>query len=276
MQTISTDLREDTARYITYHNTRSFYKANGKLLASLSLDIGSSHKVNDYGYFLDASLRQIWEPLFLQLEQLIKGKEIHRVLGLSWKDFRPMNDSQRSEDLPFFNMAILLLNDAIGNYRGIIPSVATVKQLSPDDLLCCCFGVYGQEARDYYSSITHEITESDFLKFTCTTKAGIGCGSCAQEFKRVHQQYLNDSICVGGERVFFYDGMSPSEFCLKINEFIILWLSERDLEPDQVEIMEIYQNQLLCKIHLEKELNYQLNKIIKDKFQLELTAIFLS
>ena len=217
------------------------------------------------GLYFTIKGESFWKPYLSILCSIAEGQSIHKAKGIGSDDFSVfMKDSKAAK--PFFNLAILLLNEVIKVFEGEVSGHQKLTNNLNDELICRCFGTYKGQIVEHCNKNKDASLNSVSEEFL----AGAGCSSCQKDIKTIIDQELGVK---NSSQTLFINSMSPVELILKLDEC----LKTFDYMEYQFEIIKLdgYHLSLSSNKDLNNSVKEMLEKHVFTSLKVKLSLIFL-
>lgn len=152
----------------------------------LFLDIGPDEVIKEAGFTHEGCA--LYVPYASLMCQMLKDKTFAEALAISAEDFYQI--FSEADDfleiavegaLPLVMMPLWLLREAIGDYKGQVKTHCEILGLDSTDLICRCFGVYGEAI----AGLLKKNPKFGVAEITRELKAGGGCTSCVEDLEEI-------------------------------------------------------------------------------------------
>lgn len=201
------------------------------------------------GLFFTSESDSFWTPYFSILCSVVEELTIHeaKLIGTSiFNDF--IKDT--NEEKPFFNVAILLLKEAIKVFEGDVSGHQKLTKSLDDELICRCFGTYKGQIVEHCNNNSEASLNSVSEEFL----AGAGCSSCQKDIVKIIENQLGSK---SNAQTIFINSMPPAQFILKLDEC----LASFNFMDYKFEIIN------LDGYHLSLSTNQVINSSVKEKLE---------
>lgn len=192
------------------------------------LDIDSQDRLVDFR-FKGTQFSQ-YAPYLSVMAQILPGKTIEEILSLGTEIFHRFNEGE-----PLVFAPLLVLQKSLEDYLGLPPPFCEQKGQKDSDLVCRCFGVYGDEIQ----SLLKQNPEFQLKDITKILKAGGGCTSCRPQIQQIQQilqipkvpfpnsektESFKGPIPPPRSTKNYVAGLTPVQFAIKIQPMIDAWM----------------------------------------------------
>lgn len=255
--------------FISFFNATSSYLLQTGDLLTLKLDIDKKHIIQDIAFSTKANLDQFDLDVIDAVLKNTKNKNARYCTEISWLEL--LSNELQTKSLPFFNIPLILLKDALAGFFGRVPSFGDGVPYSESDLACRCFGVYKEQAQNSFANIDgkKKVTLNDFC---ATTKATLGCGSCQKDFSKIFNDFNKSE---SNQTLVYHTGLTQSEFALVCDQFIKEWLREKKIALENITLVDIHHYSVFCKVLVDELTFYKISKDFEEKFQTQLVRLTL-
>lgn len=201
--------------------------------------------------------------------------------GELWDIYLQMIDSLLPFKLPLVSIPILLLHNALAEFRGreltfrehwlSVPNNKALKYLSltkkSNSLICRCFGLF-------YSDIASLLVENKNLQLkdvTDQTMAGGGCASCVDQIEEAIEEW-REELGIMPEvdwPTYTILGRSQAEWLFILEDLIREYLENKNIEKDskQYGIISFKGHEIILQGPLERDVRKDLGYFLKKKAQ---------
>lgn len=120
--------------------------------------------------------------------QILPGKKIEEAYSLGMDDIFLFIEREAGlrvplhrNEFPLIPLPLLLLQKSLEEFQGIPPTHAKLWQQKEEDLLCRCFGIYGEQVRTFLKNNPF----AELKDVTLNLRAGGGCAQCTRDIQKI-------------------------------------------------------------------------------------------